>query len=70
MAESPPMATLISVRAMSGPGMPVTAGMIAPVAWIPASAMSRFLRPNRSADGPARIASAAPPGEAPDTRYP
>jgi hypothetical protein len=32
--------------------------------------MSRFLRPNRSADGPARIASAAPPGEAPDTRYP
>ena len=51
-------------------GVRVTAGMIALVAWIPASAMSSFLRPNRSAAGSARIASAAPPGEAPDTRYP
>ena len=65
------MASPISVRANSRTAASgVTAGMIAPVAWIPASAMSSFLRLNRSAGGPARIASAAPPDEAPDTRYP
>jgi hypothetical protein len=71
IAESAPMAQP-DQRAGEQPHrrVRVTAGMIALVAWIPAPAISSVLRPNRSAAGPARIAPAAPPGEAPGTRYP
>ena len=69
IAESAPTARPISVRERrSISALTVTADRIEPSAKMPASTMSRDLRPKRSVSGPAPSAPTAAPRDAPATR--